>query len=295
MNLSLLQMAEHFIQYGELGDAQEALAEHLLSHPADPAALRLRLEIRLRADDWHGALADALALPDPTPHDLMRRSVIWERMGQRADARAAMQQAVSAAPDDQRMAERLLQLYDNPRAALSVVEGQLRTHDQPTHLWRWQQWAGDLYQQLGEIDHAVARYSIAIELMLTPQRQPFRWAVALIARLFLARAELYRQQGQHDLALADYDQAAERIPDEPMIAFGRALVSVRTAADGAQHSMPAAAATAAATAVAVAVANCRAAYQQASVPVQAQMRQQWHALTAQYPALSAFTLADTPS
>lgn len=219
---SPLELAEAFIKTGELADALDALGQHLENTPDDETARRLRAAVALRTGDLALALADLDALPAPTADDQTRRSVILERMGDTDGAVAAMEAARVLNPDDERQAERLLQLLlkrgevDRARALI----------DSRPPTWRWLQWAGDLSAQAGDHAAAVEGYSAALEQLNAQfDLSANASAAAIKARLLLARADCYRQSGQIGQAEADYRTAQTIIPTDPMIPFNLGLLA----------------------------------------------------------------------
>jgi tetratricopeptide (TPR) repeat protein len=70
---------------------------------------------------------------------------------------------------------------------------------------------GLIYRDRGDLTHAVEEFSRAIQIGATPDA-------------FYQRGELYESLGQHDKAIADYDQAILEQPDSPFVYRARAAV-----------------------------------------------------------------------
>ncbi|MFN8374107.1 MAG: tetratricopeptide repeat protein [Anaerolineae bacterium] len=221
MPYSALEMADAFIKAGELQDALDVLNQYL-EGSADDDAYRLRVELLLRLSGdgpLHKALADLKALSAPTPDDEMRRSVIFERLGEWETALAAAQNAYQARPDDERFAERTLQLLltqgklDDAAALLASLP----------QTWRWQQWRGDVAAARAEWQTARAEYEAALEAL--EQGSAFVWVAAVKARLHLALAEVCIHLADYPQAESHYHAAEALVTDDPMIAFNRGLLA----------------------------------------------------------------------
>lgn len=217
-----LQLAEAFIQAGELADALEALRAHLDAQPEDDAARRLLIAVSQRAENaatWHEALAASRELAAPTAADLHTRSVLWEQLGDLPRAIEAQQTALAQHPDDERAGERLVTLHiaaADYAAALELVRAQPRT-------WRWLQWEGDILACQGDDLLATARYGLALAQL--EHLPPHPYFENMKARMLLARAHAYRRAGLLEPAHAHYTAAARHIPDDPMIPFCRGLIA----------------------------------------------------------------------
>ncbi|MBC8171551.1 MAG: hypothetical protein H7X77_07750, partial [Anaerolineae bacterium] len=138
-----LELANAFIQTGELTDALDALNQQLAASPEDDASRRLRVETLLRfKGDEHlqAALADLDQLATLTIDDLVKRSLIHQKRGDLDAASQSMILALQHEPTSERLIERqvhLLQSRGDYAAALKLLEVVPLT-------WRWQQWRGDL-------------------------------------------------------------------------------------------------------------------------------------------------------
>jgi tetratricopeptide (TPR) repeat protein len=224
MTYSAMELANVFIQTGELADALDALNQHLDNQPGDDAARRLRISVLMRlAEPAHlaQALHDSQQLEALTADDYLSRSIVLEKQGQLDEAAATMQTACSADPDNTRYTERLLQLYSrlhHYEKALTLLESQ------PRH-WRWLERTADIHVLRGDDAAATRLYQDALQQLDTFKETMRRdyWQ-ALRVRLLMARGHTLRRRGLLDEAAADYDAAQTLLPDDPSIAFNRGLL-----------------------------------------------------------------------
>ena len=161
MTYSPLQLAEAFIQTGELTDALDALNTHLSGHPADDAARRLRAAVLMRlptSENTRTALADLDQISAVTAADAVQRSIILQRGGDWEGAQAAMQEAHRLRPDDERICER----YVETLARCGQVDQALELVAAQPINWRWLQIAGDLKRDTGDAQAAAQDYTAAI-------------------------------------------------------------------------------------------------------------------------------------
>jgi tetratricopeptide (TPR) repeat protein len=242
MSYTPLQLAEAFIQAGELPDALDALDAHLRDHPADAAALRLRAAARSQQTEpalLKAALDDLATLPERTPDDYMLQAKLHNRLGDAVAAGTALAAGHTQFPNHERLAEGYLhhlqvhQEFETAQAVLAAL---------PLTSWRWVQWAADLAMQRGDSAAAVKHYDDAIVMIEARYNfDPSARAAILAdegvsdaasltiggvyARLILARAGARQATGMLEAALADYDRAAVLIPDDPAIAYNRGVVA----------------------------------------------------------------------
>jgi tetratricopeptide (TPR) repeat protein len=226
MAYSALEMADAFIKAGELQDALDVLNQHLSSVASSNTidadeAYRLRAELLLRLPgEGHlqKALADFDALSTCTPDDEMRRSVIFERMDNLAAALDSAQKAYRARADDERFAERTLQLLMT-QGKLDEAAAMLETLPDT---WRWQQWHGDV--AAAREDWQSARESYQAALGSVEQILGFVWVDGVKARLHLALADVCIHLSDYQQSNLHYITAETFIPDDPMIPFNRGLL-----------------------------------------------------------------------
>ncbi len=212
---SPLQLAEAFIRTGELADALDALNPHLEANPTDEAALRLRAAVlmRLPGEDYaRAALADLNQLTEPTAEDFVQRSIIWQMgLGDWQQDVVATEQARTLASTDERIAERLLMLYEHTG---NITQARALIGEQPQN-WRWLQLAGDLAQKAADYEAATTHYTQA----LTDLDAKLSAAQNAITRnikgmIVGSRAAAYLKLGQPENAVTDYLTAAEHLPTD---------------------------------------------------------------------------------
>ncbi len=237
MAYSRLQLANTFLQTGELDDAKQVLADYFLGNPNsdDPdyeAMIRLWLDVLAHGDepDLRHALSEYHRLPDFLPTDYIKHAMIHYRLGELANARAILQTALSQYPNHDRLTESLLFIYQKQgdfKAGLAL----LNTLPQK---WIWARWSGDFALTGRDYAIAIAHYSQAIRLLeaqygLSDDTPAMILAspsmtdaegltiMGVYAELLLARAEAYRQNNQMDDAKRDEARAKRLIPHDPTI------------------------------------------------------------------------------
>jgi tetratricopeptide (TPR) repeat protein len=252
-----LQLAEAFIQTGELQDALDALNQHLEANSSDDDARRLRVQVLMRTSDDANlrlALDDLSHLTSPSSDDSVQKSIVYERLGDLSLALEEITNIWSLNIADDRLTERYLRLF--------VAQGEIGKAIIMSLLlpktWRWLQWRGDLEVMGGMHEAAIQHYSDAF-LHLGEQfnLDIDQWGRAIQARLLLARADAYTKLSKYlnrpeptvdDLsgesvrykfvraaghtientlanADADYLVAQSIIPTDPMIPFKRGLLA----------------------------------------------------------------------
>jgi Flp pilus assembly protein TadD len=215
-----LQLADAFIQTGELDDALDALTQ-----PDDDSARRLCIGVRQRLggeNQFRAALTDFTHLITLSAYDHAQRSVILEQLGDLDGAVKALHDARTLDPANARHVERLLNLWSQHHKiaeALELVRAQPRT-------WRWLQWEGDLLVQSGENTAATARYGLALaQIDAHFDVVVDKYVAPIKARILIARAHAYRRLEQIDQAEAHYSEAQMLIPNEPTIPFYQGLLA----------------------------------------------------------------------
>ncbi len=84
MGYSPMELAEAFIQTGELPDALDALNQQLTAYPDDETARRLRAQVLMRLpgeEHLRAALHDLDQLASPTAEDGLLRGILLEQLG----------------------------------------------------------------------------------------------------------------------------------------------------------------------------------------------------------------------
>ncbi len=234
---SSLELANAFILAGELPDALETLDAYLNGFPADDAARRLRADVLLRlagsaSAGLHRALADLDALATPQPEDHYRRSVLLERLHDADAALAAIRTARSAAPQNERLAEREVTLlvavgrFDAARAA--VLARLAALPEQAPARWRWLQWAGDLAVQQNDDSTAEGLYHAALDgLTGAWSTAPNNvYTAGVRAHMQVALGHIARRAGQFAAAAGLYAAAGAVLHADPVIRFCQGLVQV---------------------------------------------------------------------
>lgn len=212
---SAMQLAEAFIRTGELADALEALNSHLEAQPHDKDALRLRASVlmRLPGEDYaRAALADLEALGDKSADDYVQQSVIWQLgLGDWAQAVKATEQAHNLAPDDERITERLLMLYEQ----VGEIDRAQKLIATLPESWRWLQLAGDLALRTNQAETAIDHYNKAL-ILLEDKMDTIGNPIArnIAGMIVCSRANAYLKASQFANAEADYRAAAEAFPKD---------------------------------------------------------------------------------
>lgn len=218
-----MQLAEAFIDAGELDDALDALNQQLTAQPNDEHARRLRAQVLLRtgtAQALEDALSDLTSIQQ-TPHDHLTRSTLHERRGALQDALAAAQTAQALTSDDRLRARALERVLD-----LMRKQGQLEQALEIALENDWVQWAADAAVDLNNDRRAVDYYTQAldrIERLFDVTSDNI--AANIKARVLLKRGGAHHRMGNYPLAAADYTTAQGIIPDDPMIPFNLGVLA----------------------------------------------------------------------
>jgi tetratricopeptide (TPR) repeat protein len=219
-----LQMADAFIQAGELSDAVDALTQHLDASPGDDEARRLRAQVylRLRSDvSYRAALDDLHTLSNSTVDDEITRATALEYLADRDGALQALERARAARPDDERIAERyFFMLLGRAKwaEARSLLDTMPRT-------WDWLEKAGDLASESEGPAQAIVCYDEALDHLETQFNiEVDAFAQSIKSHILAKRAQMYATAGQFAEADADYASAETLTPDDPMLKFWHSLV-----------------------------------------------------------------------
>lgn len=227
---SPLQLAEAFIRTGELADALDALNPHIEANPTDEAALRLRAAVlmRLPGEDYaRAALADLERLTEPTAEDFVQQSIIWQMgLGDWQQAMVMTEQARQLASTDERIAERLMMLYEQTG---KIDQARALVGEQPQN-WRWLQLAGDLAQKTADYEAAAQSYTQALAELEAKLGASHNAVTRNIKGMLVgSRAAAYLRSGQAKNAEADYLAAAEYLPTDLSYSL---MAAVAAALDG---------------------------------------------------------------
>lgn len=238
-----MQLAEAFIQAGELPDALDALDQYHTVEPDDDDAWRLRADVLLRMtgdDSLQGALDALDRVSLATASDMILRSVILDRLDKSNDALAVIKDAHTQFHDDERLTERYLYML-RQRGQIDTAYAVVRKLPQE---WRWLQWAGDLAVDAGDYRTAAIHYTDAIDNIhlrykidtAHPARAIFDDTATeaaamtisgIYARLLLTRADAFTRIEAWSLADTDYTTAAVLLPDDPSVTFNHGLLAFR--------------------------------------------------------------------
>ncbi|MDX1991808.1 MAG: tetratricopeptide repeat protein [bacterium] len=233
-----LQLANAFLQTGELDDALDALNQHLAASPDDAEALRLRAQIKGRHDmeSRRAALADLERLPDLSVEDVFLRLAILTSLDETEAAQATILEALAQFPQDERLAERGV---DFLREIGKLTEARALVAQQPPS-WRWHQWAGMLAAEDGDFAAAVEAYSGAIaelehryrfdlsapaRILDTGSDAAALTVVAAYGSLRLARGHALLRLNRLGEAEADYAAAAAILPNDETIRFYQGIIA----------------------------------------------------------------------
>lgn len=245
MSYSPMQLAEAFIQTGELTDALDALNQQMDAHPSDDHARRLRAAVLSRMpseENQRRALDDLQNLRAPLPEDALLRATIHERLGAPTTALAIIMEAHQNAPTHERTTERYLHLLQKQKKFTQALDVLSPIIAEPDANWRWLQWAGDFATALEHYTDAIVHYSRALDALQArygivagapaakiEDNEQITEQAALtvqgaIARLFTTRASCYECSGQFIDARRDYDMAQALIPDDTLIRLSRGIL-----------------------------------------------------------------------
>ena len=225
MSYSPMELAEAFLKTGELDDALDAINQQLEQAADDDEARRLLIQIQMRLlpqQELSKTLAEFDKLTELSATDWQTKSIIFEQIGELANAISAIQSARQHAPHDERLSERLLDLFlrdEKYEAALNLVRSQEKS-------WRWLEREGDVLVLLGNDILATARYGLVLahlEGFEGTMRDDY--LQALKVRVILARAHAYRRLEHLDTAKELYLVAESILGDDVSIQFNLGLIS----------------------------------------------------------------------
>ena len=213
-----IELAEAFIQAGELSDALDALNQQLEAQPDDPPARRLRANVLLHLPGRaREALADLDALTTVSADDLLLRAQIHDLLDEHEAAFTALEQAWTE-QRDLRSAELLL---SSLLRRGDVKRGLDLLADLPKN-WKWLGWSGDFYVIKGEFATAAEHFCSALDQLEQGEKNALTETQK--AHLLLKRADAYRRLKRYAEAETDYRAAEAIIPTDLMISFNRGLM-----------------------------------------------------------------------
>lgn len=221
-----LQLAEAFIQTGELQDALDALNQHLDVNPADDNARRMRAQVLMRKrrlEDLLAALSDLKQLGTPSMQDRLTVAILMEQIGDFQAAVDTLAQLYAEHPQDEPIAERyfwMLLARGQYEQAAQILATMPRTSD-------WLTKAGDLATENGHEDEAPQYYTEAIkQLGVEFDLSIDNFARPIHANLLMSRAQAYATLGKFHEASEDYAAAQAVMPDDPLIGFWHSFVQL---------------------------------------------------------------------
>ncbi len=212
---SPIELAEAFIHTGELADALDALNPHLEANPRDATALRLRAAVLMRLpgeDHARAALADLDKVDTKSADDYVQQSIIMQLgLGDWSQAVNAMEEAHQIAPNDDRITERLLMLYEQV-GEIDKAQAVIATLPQT---WRWLQLAGDLAQKDHQPEMAIEHYSKAV-VFLEDKMDTIHNPIAqnILGMIVGSRAAAQLEARRLAAAEFDYRAASDAFPSD---------------------------------------------------------------------------------
>ncbi len=216
-----LELAEVYLQTGELNYALEALNAHIAESPQDDYARRLRIEVLIDMPNGINlALADLDDISALTARDYGLRGRIMSKLGDLSAAAAAFEQAWKLRPMS--YAEpylMLLKKLGNTDRALEVLSSIPKA-------WHWFSWGGEIHMLRGDHEAALQHFSEAVEQLDTvieSMKDP-RFFRAVKANLLIKRGKVYHQLKRILEADADYREAGSLLTHDATIPFNRGLL-----------------------------------------------------------------------
>jgi tetratricopeptide (TPR) repeat protein len=219
-----LQLAEVFIQTGELTDALDALNQHLEANPADDDSRRLRTQVLMRLrrpEDVSLALADLRRLETPSVQDRLTLAILLEQSGDFPMAVETLAKLHADYPHDEPIAERYFVVLMREGLHTTAAE-LLKTRP---HTFGWLTKAGDLALESGHMEEAIQHYTEAVQkLGVAFDLETSEFARPIHANILTSRAQAYTNLKRFHEASED-DAAAQAImPEDPLIGFWHGVV-----------------------------------------------------------------------
>lgn len=210
---SPLQLAEAYLKTGEWAYALEALADHLAQQPNDQEARLLRMQVFIRLNDLSAAQHESALLDEADPATWHWRGILHSRAGQLDEAIACAEQACALSPKDERLAERLLDLYS---AAKRWQDAQRLVQAQPPR-WGWLARLAEVETALGHHEAARIAYERALEALGQASTSPFSYLRPIRGALLAALARIYAALGHDEQAKLTWQQARRLLPRDPSL------------------------------------------------------------------------------
>jgi tetratricopeptide (TPR) repeat protein len=220
-----LQLAEAFIQAGELADAADALTQHLDSNPDDDSARRLRAQVLARLPDEADlrlADADLSQLATPTTDDAIWRSIVLQRLGDNYHAAALLAELHENNPENERIAERY---FDLLLGQGKYAEAQF-VRDQMPDSWDWLQRSAILAESQEQQEQAVLYLTQALaDLETRFDLSSDAFAQSIKGSFLNQRAHDYLELQRFPEAEVDFAAAEALLPDDPSPTFWHGLIT----------------------------------------------------------------------
>jgi len=225
MSYTPLQLAEAFIQAGELNDAVDALTQHLDANPDDDAARRLRAQVLARMPDaTHLRLADSdlSKLSNPTTDDAIWRSIVLQRLGDNDGAAALLADLHANDPENERIAERY---FDTLLGQGRYAEAQT-VRDKMPDSWDWLQRSAilaEFQEQQEQAVHYLTQALADLETQFDLASDAF--AQSIKGSFLNQRAHDYLELQLFREAEADFAAAEVLLPDDPSPTFWHGIIA----------------------------------------------------------------------
>ncbi len=223
-----LQLAEAFIQTGELQDAVDALKEHLNAQPLDDSARRLLASVLMRMPDKE-KVDEAVRHLEVlrTAEDYVMLGQIRERSGDEYETVIdEFYEAWRLKPGDERITEMYVERLCQSSEMRDHIARAMQALLQMPRTWRWLQWAGDISVQASSYAWAIMYYNEALaDLERKVDTKNNAFTANMKANLLLKRANAYLEAQELEAAEGDYDAAQKIVPNDVGITFQRGLVA----------------------------------------------------------------------
>jgi Tfp pilus assembly protein PilF len=217
------QLAEAYLQAGEVSDALAVLDSHLAQSPDDETCHHLRAEIRLRVGDFSGAAEDFSRITNLQPESVILYSVALVNIGKTHDALHQLSLAYEADNRHEALVMRYVELLiaeGDISTARHIIHQQLTITTSP-HYWHIR--LGDVLVMNHQPAEAIPHYTRAIKA-LSPQADAGSHIGVMVGGWLCRRAAAFATYGDKNSALKDYASAQKLLPDDGMILVNMGLL-----------------------------------------------------------------------